>query len=177
VVDIGAARARYFLAVAPALPQCDFVGIEVRKKRVEKALEKIGQAGLANCRMIFGEAEKVIRDHFQAASVAAFTILFPDPWPKKRHLKRRTYQRPEVVDRLARTLEPGGLILLKSDSRPYLDAICEAMAAHPRLGRSDGDLSIGGGVASLDRPEETKYEALWKEEGREIHRAAFRRSL
>lgn len=125
--------------------------------------------------MLFGEAQRAIRDHFPPASVAAFTILFPDPWPKKRHLKRRTYQRPEVVALLARTLEPGGLILLKSDSRPYLDAICEAMAASPLLRRSDDDLTIGGGAASLDRPEETKYEALWKEEKREIHRAAFRR--
>jgi tRNA (guanine-N7-)-methyltransferase len=178
LIDIGAARARYFLNVGPHLPEVDLVGMEVAKKRVEKALEKLDQAGLgARSRMMWGNALHRIRDHVPERSVAAFTILFPDPWPKKRHAKRRIFQKPETVELLAKRLLQGGLVLVKTDAAAYFEGIRDAFAASPLLEMTD-DLTVraeGFAPFSLDWPEETKYEAEFKAEGRAIYRAAFRR--
>jgi tRNA (guanine-N7-)-methyltransferase len=177
VLDIGAARARYFLNVAPHVPQADFVGIEIAKKRVEAALAKLAAAGLSNCRMIRGHALDVLRDAIAPASVAAATILFPDPWPKKRHAKRRIFAQAGTAALLARAVAPGGLVHVKTDSASYFEAIAAALLADGRFAASPDLEVVLPGLArfSLDRPEETKYEAEFKEEGRAIYGAAFRR--
>jgi tRNA (guanine-N7-)-methyltransferase len=178
LVDIGAARARYFLNVGPHLPEVDLVGIEVAKKRVEKALEKLEAAGLgARARMLWGNAVSILRDHVAEGSLAAITVLFPDPWPKKRHAKRRIFQQPEIAALLASRLAPGGLVLIKTDAAAYFEPIRECFRAEASLGET-GDLMVGvpGFPAfSLDWPEETKYEAEFRAEGRAIYRVAFRR--
>ncbi len=179
LLDIGAARGRYFLNVAPHLPQVDFLGVEVAKKRVEAALKKAEQAGLCNCRFVWGEARALLRDFLEPGALAAVTVLFPDPWPKKRHARRRIFAQPEVAALVAESLAPGGLVLVKTDSASYFQAIAEAFAAERRFRRTD-DLSValpGMPAFSLDRPEETKYEAEFKDEGRAIYRVAFRRLL
>ena len=177
VCDIGAARARYFLNVAPQLPQVDFVGIEIVRKRVEKALEKLEAARLRNCRMICGNALQVLRDHIPPGSLAALTLLFPDPWPKKRHAKRRVFGREDTAALFSSALAPGGIIVVKTDSAPYCDAIASALASAPGLQRSDSLEVALPGLApfSLDRPEETKYEAAFAAEGRAIYRVVFRK--
>jgi tRNA (guanine-N7-)-methyltransferase len=178
LVDIGAARARYFLNIGPHLPEVDLVGIEVAKKRVEKALEKLEDAGLGGrSRMLWGNALAILRDHVADASVAALTVLFPDPWPKKRHAKRRIFEQPETAALLGRVLAPGGLLLVKTDAKAYFGPMRDNFAASP-LFEPAGDLDVrvpGLASFSLDRPEETKYEAKWKAEGRAIYQAAFRR--
>lgn len=177
VVDIGAARARYFLNVAPHLPQVNFVGIEVAKKRVEAALAKLGARSLSNCRMAWGEARAFLRDRVPGGALAAATVLFPDPWPKKRHAKRRIFAQPPVADLIARAVAPGGLVLVKTDSAAYFEAILANFGADARF-RQTADLAValpGLAAFSLDRPEETKYEAEFREEGRAIYSTAFRR--
>jgi tRNA (guanine-N7-)-methyltransferase len=179
LVDIGAARARYFLNVGPKIPDVGLVGIEISKKRVERALELLERAGLgARARMVWGNALVVIRDHVAPASVAAFTVLFPDPWPKKKHAERRIYRQPATVALLARRTAPGGLVLVKSDARAYFEGMRDAFAASPCFERSDDLVVRAEGTApfSLDWPDETRYEEEWKKEGRAIHTAAFRRS-
>lgn len=173
LVDIGAARAAYFLAVAPSLPEVSFLGIEKTKKRVEKACAKLEAAGLTNCRMLWGDAVPVLRVLFPDASVAAHLILFPDPWPKKKHAGRRSWQDPEVVREVVRTLEPDGLLILKSDARDYFERMAAAFGAAPAL-EPTSDLRIRAGI-DLDRAVETKYESTFRREGRAIRRAAFRK--
>jgi tRNA (guanine-N7-)-methyltransferase len=178
VLDIGAARARYFLNVAPHLAQVDFVGIEIAKKRVEAALAKLAQAGLSNCRMVWGHALEVLRERIAPGSVAAATVLFPDPWPKKRHAKRRIFAQAATADLIARAVAPGGLLLVKTDSASYFDAIAATFAARADFRAAPGlDVALPGlAPFSLDRPEETKYEAEFKDEGRPVYQAAFRRA-
>ena len=178
LIDIGAARARYFLNIGPHLPEVDLVGVEVAKKRVEKALEKLAEAGLgARSRMVWGDAFGFIRDHVASGSVAAITVLFPDPWPKKRHAKRRIFQQPDTAALFARALAPGGLLLVKTDAQAYFGPMCANFGACS-LFEPTTDLAVrvpGLAGFSLDRPEETKYEAKWKAEGRAMYLAAFRR--
>jgi tRNA (guanine-N7-)-methyltransferase len=177
VLDIGAARARFFVNVAPHLSEVDFLGVEVRKKRVEFALRKLSEAGLWNCRMVWAEALFFLREWLSAGALAAATILFPDPWPKKRHAKRRIFASPETAALLARAIAPGGLVIVKTDSAAYFEAIAAAFSEGGRF-RASRDFSValpGLAAFSLDRPEETKYEAEFKDEGRAIYCAAFRR--
>jgi tRNA (guanine-N7-)-methyltransferase len=178
VLDLGAARARYFLNVAPHLREVDFIGVEIAKKRVEAALAKLAAARLANCRMIWGHALHVLEDGVAPGALAAVTVLFPDPWPKKRHAKRRIFAAPATAALVARALAPGGLALVKTDSASYAEAIAAAFGADPRLAPA-ADLAVAlPGLApfSLDRPEETQYEAAFKDEGRATYRMAFRRT-
>jgi tRNA (guanine-N7-)-methyltransferase len=178
LLDIGAARARYFLNVAPHIPQVNFLGVEVAKKRVESALAKLEEKGLRHCRMVWGEARALLRDWLPEGGLAAVTILFPDPWPKKRHAKRRIFAQPETAALVAGALAPGGLVLVKTDSIAYYQGIAAAFESGGRFRRT-ADLSVAlEGLApfSLDRPEETKYEAEFKDEGRAIYCVAFRRT-
>lgn len=178
LVDIGAARARYFLNIGPHLPELDLVGIEVARKRVESALEKLEQAGLGRrSRMVYGNAIQVLEQHVADGSVAAITVLFPDPWPKKRHAKRRIFAQPQTAALFARVLAPGGLLLVKTDAEPYFGPMRDNFRAAPAF-EETADLTIrvpGLAEVSLDRPEETKYETMWKAEGRSIFQVAFRR--
>lgn len=178
LIDIGAARARYFLNIGPHLPELDLVGIEVARKRVESALEKLEQAGLgARSRMVYGNAIPILQTHVADASAAAITVLFPDPWPKKRHAKRRIFAQPATAELFARVIAPGGLLLVKTDAEPYFGPMRDNFRASPHFEETP-DLTIrvpGLAEVSLDRPEETKYEAMWKAEGRSIFQVAFRR--
>ncbi|HVY60694.1 MAG TPA: hypothetical protein VHF22_03530, partial [Planctomycetota bacterium] len=99
------------------------------------------------------------------------------PWPKKRHAKRRIFEQPETAALVARALAPGGLLLVKTDSKAYFGPMRDNFAASPLLEpAADLEVSLPGLASfSLDRPEETKYETKWKAEGRAIFRAAFRR--
>jgi tRNA (guanine-N7-)-methyltransferase len=178
LLDIGAARARYFLNIGPHLPEVDLVGVEVAKKRVESALAKLEEAGLgARARMVWGDALRLLRDHVAPGSLAAVTVLFPDPWPKKRHEKRRIFAQPATAALIARGLAPGGLLLVKTDARAYFGPMRDAFGACADLERADDLTARVAGLPafSLDRPEETKYETKWKAEGRAIFAAAYRR--
>ncbi|GIW72225.1 MAG: tRNA (guanine-N(7)-)-methyltransferase [Planctomycetota bacterium] len=177
LVDVGAARARYFLNVAPQLPQVDFLGIEVSKKRVEAALARLARRGITNCRMVWGDATRVLAEHLAPGSAAAITVLFPDPWPKRRHARRRLLHRPEVVRLLAERLAPGGLLWFKTDDPAYFEEAQRRLAAEPLLAPADGLRVALPGLApfDLDLPEPTYYEQLWQQQGRRIHGAAWRR--
>jgi len=178
VVDVGAARARLFLNIAGDLPDVGFLGIELRRKRVESALARLEKHGLHNCRMAAGNAVEVIAERLQEASVAAFTVLYPDPWPKKRHAKRRIYRSRETAWLFASRLRPGGLLLFKSDVASYFDETRATFEKTPGLVPTDRAVfSVAGGPpVDLDRPQETYYERKWLDEGRSLFRACFRRT-
>jgi len=178
-MDLGCARARYFLSVGPKLPEVLLVGVEIARIRVERALELLEKAGLGDrARLICGNALTVIRDHVPLASLSAVSIMFPDPWPKKGHAERRIFEHASTVALLARRLKTGGLVLLKHDAEPYFQAQRAAFGASPAF-EETSDLTVraeGEPPFSLDWPDETRYEQEWKKEGRAIHLTAFRRT-
>ncbi len=88
------------------------------------------QAALANVRVMVRDAAEVLPQHLSAASFAAVNLFFPDPWPKKRHHKRRLVQ-PAFVDEVARVLEPGGLFHIATDWADYARHTLEVMAQSP----------------------------------------------
>jgi len=128
VLEIGFGNGDALVAQAGRLPEVDFLGIEVHEPGVGHLLLGVEALGLTNVRVICHDAAEVIRDMLPAARFAAINIFFPDPWPKKRHHKRRLVQ-PALIKRLAGLQAPGGLLHLATDWMPYAEHMDEVLAA------------------------------------------------
>lgn len=131
VVEIGFGDGDSLLAMAAAEPQHDFLGIEVHEPGVGHCLLGIESAGLSNVRLIQHDAVEVLRDWLPVAAFQRVQLFFPDPWPKKRHHKRRIVQ-PSFVDLLAAILVPGGIFHAATDWANYAEHIEATLA-----GRND----------------------------------------
>jgi tRNA (guanine-N7-)-methyltransferase len=132
VVEIGFGMGAATAAIATALPGTDFLGIEVHEAGVGALLKRIGDAGLANLRIVQHDAVEVLRDMIAPGSLAGVNIFFPDPWPKKRHHKRRLIQ-PGFVALVASRLAPGGALHCATDWQPYAEQMLEVLSAEPTL--------------------------------------------
>ena len=126
-VEIGSGKGTFLVAQARAEPQVDFLGIEWARKYYRHAVDRVGRWGLTNVRLLRTEAATFLRDFVPDGSVDCFHIYFPDPWPKKRHHKRRLLQTANV-ETLLRCLKPGGEIRLATDHKDYFDQIRRVMA-------------------------------------------------
>jgi tRNA (guanine-N7-)-methyltransferase len=132
VLEIGFGMGHTTAEIAAARPDTDFVGIEVYTPGVGSLLRTLEARGLANVRVIQRDAVEVLRDRIAPASLSGVHVYFPDPWPKKRHHKRRLIQSPFVaalVDRIA----PGGYLHCATDWEPYAAQMLEVLSAEPRL--------------------------------------------
>lgn len=131
-VEIGFGMGTTTAQIAEANPDHNYLGLEVHTPGVGKLLWEIDRRGLDNVRIIEHDAVEVLRDMIADASVAAFHIFFPDPWPKKRHHKRRLVKRP-FTDLLARKLVPGGYLYMATDWVEYGDWALAELNATPGL--------------------------------------------
>jgi len=114
VLEIGFGMGETTAAIAQARPDTDFIGVEVHTPGVGNLLQLIEKAGIANLRVIQHDAVEVLDAMIPAASLAGVHVFFPDPWPKKRHHKRRLLQ-PALVATLASKLAPGGYLHAATD--------------------------------------------------------------
>jgi tRNA (guanine-N7-)-methyltransferase len=137
VVEIGFGSGSQLLASAQARPDADFLGIEVHRPGVGRVLLAAEQAGLANLRVICADAVEVLRGSLIPASVDEVLILFPDPWPKKRHHKRRLIQ-PAFAQLLATVLRPGGRLRLATDWEDYAHHMMAVLGAAPQFANAAG---------------------------------------
>ena len=125
-VEIGFGNGEHLAARAAAEPDHDFLGVEVHAPGVGHLLLAAAQLGLRNLRVIRHDAVDVVRDQLLPGTLSEIQILFPDPWPKKRHHKRRLIQLP-FVELLASRLIPGGLLHLATDWEPYAEHMLEVL--------------------------------------------------
>lgn len=132
VLEIGFGMGAATAAIAQARPDTDFLGIEVHPPGVGALLQRIDALGLGNLRLIQHDAVEVIDHMLAPASLAGVHIYFPDPWPKKRHHKRRLVQ-AAFVARLVGRLAPGGYLHCATDWQPYAEAMLAVLAAQPDL--------------------------------------------
>ncbi len=116
-LEIGFGGAEHLIAQAKDNPDCGFIGTDAFVNGVAKALVAIDETKLANVRLHFGDASELL-DWLPAASLARIDLLYPDPWPKRRHWKRRFIQ-DESLHRLARILRPGGELRFATDIPDY----------------------------------------------------------
>ena len=132
VLEIGFGMGDATAAIAAALPDTDFLGVEVHSPGVGALLKLIGEQGLANVRIVRHDAVEVL-DHMVApGSLGGVHVFFPDPWHKKKHNKRRLIQ-PEFVARLCTRLAPGGYLHCATDWQPYAEQMLEVLGAEPAL--------------------------------------------
>ena len=128
-LEIGFGDGETLVALATAHPDRDFIGIEVHAPGVGHCLLRAAAAGLSNLRLMRHDAVEVLRDAFAPGAVTELLIYFPDPWPKKRHHKRRLIQ-PEFVELLASRLAAGGRLRMATDWQPYADWIAALFEAN-----------------------------------------------
>jgi tRNA (guanine-N(7)-)-methyltransferase (EC 2.1.1.33) len=140
VLEIGFGAGEQLLARAAAEPQHDFLGIEVHRPGIGRLLHEAERLDLGNLRVAGEDAVELLRRRLPAASITELLLYFPDPWPKKRHHKRRIVQ-PEFAALVARALPAGGLWRLATDWADYAAQMREVLDAAPdfvNAGDADG---------------------------------------
>ena len=154
---------------AAARPDTDFVGIEVHAPGVGALLRRVEARGLSNLRVIQHDAVEVVASMIPAASLAGVHVFFPDPWPKKRHHKRRLLK-PAFVHELARRLALGGKLHVATDWEDYAQEVLATLAAEPLLENTQA----GFAPRPAHRPQ-TKFEARGLGLGHGVRDVVFRR--
>lgn len=159
-LEIGSGMGETTAALAAAEPDVDHVAVEVYPPGLGQLLMRADEAGLENLRLLRGDAVVVLRDRIAPDSLAGLRIFYPDPWPKRRHHKRRLVQ-PETVALMASRLLPGARLHLATDVADYADWMLEVTDAEPTLDNPHG----GFAPRPAWRPR-TKFESRAEAEGR-----------
>ena len=130
-LEVGFGAGEHLLWQAQHHPNVGMIGAEPYISGVAKLLSKVDEAKAPNIRLHTDDARDII-DAVPEASLGRVFILFPDPWPKTRHHKRRFVQR-DLLDRLARVMKPGAELRFASDDAPYFEWTLERICAHPKF--------------------------------------------
>ena len=132
ILEIGFGMGETTAQIAQTRPEDNFLGVEVFNAGVGSLLNRIGSMGLTNIRIIQHDVVEVLRDMVAPQSLAGVHIYFPDPWPKKRHHKRRLIQ-PAFIDLLLSRLKPQGYIHCATDWEHYAHQMLEVLSANAQL--------------------------------------------
>jgi len=139
-VEIGFGKDVRILREAERDPAGTYLGVEISRKKAASFCRKVARAGLRNVRAFNGDARKLLAEMLPPGSVSSFTILFPDPWPKRRHWKHRWIQ-ADTAALLARALGPGALIIAATDHDDYAAQIeAELKGAGLEMGERRGEI-------------------------------------
>ena len=131
-LDIGAGMGETILALARENPENDYLAVEVHSPGIGRLLRGIVKFGLSNIRIINHDVVEVANRQLPAESLGAIYINFPDPWPKKRHHKRRLVQ-PDFISRLVTLMKTEGQLYLATDSQDLAEHILAVCDAEPGL--------------------------------------------
>jgi tRNA (guanine-N7-)-methyltransferase len=171
-LEIGTGKGRFLLARAAARPDLNFIGIEWARAYCIYAADRFRRAGLTNVRMLRADAAAFVKDCLPDRSIFRLHVYFPDPWPKRRHHRRRLIQ-PGFVDQLRRILQSGGQLLVVTDHLGYFDHIRRVLGGAagfvrtpmPKLAGQDNEL-VG-----------TNFERKYIAQGRPFHSIALMRYM
>ena len=132
ILEIGFGMGETTASIAASRPDLDFLAVEVHTPGVGALLQRLAANELSNVRVIQHDAVEVVRDMLAPASLAGIHIFFPDPWPKKRHHKRRLIQ-PPFVALLASRLQHDGYLHLATDWEDYAEQMLTVLSSEPQL--------------------------------------------
>ncbi len=163
-VEVGFGDGRFLRWMARQHPEAWWLGIEVSSHALQKCLKAAHREGLRNLLLVRGDAVQVLRRLFPEPVVEGLFLLFPDPWPKSRHERRRIYALP-LLKELIRVLRAGGTFALATD-HPLVYALTREALVH-----------LSGTFRSPDQEIwfPTKYEHKWRNMGRSIHRLVWQK--
>ena len=165
-IDLGCGKGRFLLARAAAYRGVNFLGIDRMLRRIRKIDSKARRRGLDNIRLMRIEGYYAVSYLIPPASIDTYFILFPDPWPKKKHHDQRMFN-PRFVDALFRTMKPGGVVHLATDHLPYFEEIAAIMRADSRFRETE---------PFVPEPEERTDFELWYLDKKPIGRCSFIRA-
>jgi tRNA (guanine-N7-)-methyltransferase len=165
VLEIGSGMGETTVAIAKAHPEADFIAVEVHGPGVGSLLNAIEKETLQNLRVIRHDALDVLEKMVENESLAAIHLFFPDPWPKKRHHKRRMVQ-PEFAALAAAKLKPGGILHAATDWPEYAEHMHEVFSREPLLEPAPAGFTA--------RPV-TKFESRGRRLGHPVRDLVFRR--
>jgi tRNA (guanine-N7-)-methyltransferase len=164
-VEVGFGKGLFLLTSSQALPQVNFLGIEVFRKYQLHTATRLAKRGLTNVRLVCGDARTFLAGHVAAESIQAVHVYFPDPWWKKRHVKRRLFQ-PDFAVTCERILRCGGRLHVVTDVESYFEHIVETLMHHTRLRRQPPE-------PTNEHDCLTNFERKYRLEGRPIYRASY----
>jgi tRNA (guanine-N7-)-methyltransferase len=161
-MEIGMGKGTFLLEEARARPEVNFFGIEYARWFWRYASDRLRRHGCTNTRTVRAEASYFLHEFVYDASVSVMHIYFPDPWPKKRHHKRRLIQAPFVQREVIRALAPGGRLQVVTDHAEYYEQIDEVIGAS---GMKTVDYARPGGAGDGEFVG-TNFERKYAREGR-----------
>ena len=172
IVEIGFGNGESTWRMALDEPGKNFIGIEVHEPGVGQLLMALEEHAIENVRIVCGDAVPFLQKRVPSGSLAGVRIYFADPWPKKRHHKRRIIQ-PEFVEHLAQCICEGGMLHMATDWQPYADHILEVMQSASEF----VNLSPTGDYCETPewRPY-TKYEERGERLGHEVRDLLYQRT-
>jgi tRNA (guanine-N7-)-methyltransferase len=166
VIEVGFGDGRYLAYLGEKFPEANLLGVEVSLGSVWRAYRRMLREGISNVRLFRGDARFIVRDVVAPRGLSRIYVNFPDPWPRKKHLKNRLLQAP-FFELLSTRLADGGSLLLTTDHKEYFEfALAEAA--------STGLYSI----IQADPPAatlKTKYAEKWQEMNKNIFHAEFKK--
>ena len=170
-LEIGFGNGESLVALAAAHPDRDYLGIEVHRPGVGHLMLRAEELGLANVRAICRDAVEVLQECLAPGTLDEVLLYFPDPWPKKRHHKRRIVQ-PDFVALVASRLRPGGTLRMATDWEPYAAHMLEVASGCAALRNESPD---DGFVPRPDSRPVTRFERRGHRLGHGVWDLAFRR--
>lgn len=169
VLEIGFGMGETTASIAAAHPEHDYLGIEVHTPGVGSLLKLIEARGLTNLRILQHDAVEVLREMIAPGALDGVHVFFPDPWPKKRHHKRRLVQ-ADFVALLASRLKPGAYLHLATDWQEYAEQMLAVLDAEPQLQNT----AAGFAPRPSYRPQ-TKFETRGLKLGHGVWDIVFRK--
>ncbi|PRW61899.1 tRNA (guanosine(46)-N7)-methyltransferase TrmB [Actinopolyspora mortivallis] len=173
VLEIGSGMGETTATMAAARPDLDHLAVEVYKPGLAQLLLRAEKHDIDNLRLLRGDATVLLRHHLDVGSLEEVRIFFPDPWPKKRHHKRRLVQ-DGFVELVASRIRPGGTLHLATDWEDYAEQMREVCTARDELRNRFADQPGGWAPRPEWRPV-TKFEQRAHSEGRTVHDLIFER--
>lgn len=166
-LELGAGDGSFLVQRAAAVPDRNFLGVERLLGRLRKLDRKARRGGLANVRCLRLEASYVLEWMIPSGGISALHLYFPDPWPKRRHWKRRLVN-AQLATLAHAALAPGGIIFLRTDHSGYFEVMEEVFAEHPGFEGVPTPSELAGML--------TDFERNFHAQGIPTHHAAYRRS-
>lgn len=171
VLEIGFGDGKSLAAMAQAQPETNFLGIEVHRPGIGSLLQALEVAGLTNVRISNRDAIVVIKNQINDNSLDAVHLFFPDPWPKKRHHKRRIVSQA-FLSEIARVLRPAGLLHMATDWQDYAAHMMQELGRHELFQNTTGENEYS---EKPDYRPETKFERRGLKLGHKVRDLVFKR--
>lgn len=175
-IEIGSGKGTFIVNQASAEPDIDFFGIEWANKFYRYAVDRVGRWNLKNVRLMRTDAAAFLADHIENESVNCVHLYFPDPWPKKRHNKRRFVNQANV-EQVYRILMPGGFFKMATDHADYFEQMQTVLAENSDKFDVIDFLPTAGAQADEGEWVGTNFERKYLKENRTVYTLAVAKKV